>query len=133
MRLTERQTRIRLGEAVAKAGGQAAFARTLGLPDARAQCLVSRSLLGRNRVSQPILAALGLRCDAGGDVRTDEAATLPPGAVALAGGIRTEPPLDRRLLDEPGDRDLAGLPPVGRGLGALARAIDSMHLGDGDA
>lgn len=79
MRLTERQGRLRLAAAVAAAGGQAAFARTLGLPDARAQCLVSRSLLGRNRVSPPILAALGLRRDAGGDIHTVE----PPARIQV--------------------------------------------------
>lgn len=32
-----------------------------------------------------------------------------------------------RLAGVPGERDLTGLPPVGRGWGARARAIDSMH------
>ena len=30
-----------------------------------------------------------------------------------------------------GDSDIRGLPPVGRGLGALARALDTMHLEEG--
>lgn len=89
MRLTERQARLRLA-AVAAAGGQAAFTRTLGLPDARAQCLVSRSLLGRNRVSPPILAALGLRRDAGGDVHRWVGPAVARLLTELADGLEAE-------------------------------------------
>lgn len=77
-------------------------------------------------------------------------AALPPGGVVVAGETREEPvfpaqaftltPLpdgwigrDGKIVRDggaaPGDRDLPGLPPVGRGLGALARAIETMHEG----
>lgn len=77
MRLTERQARIRLGEAVAAAGGQAAFAKALQHGTyAAAQTMVSRSLRGQRRIAGPILAALHLRRDDAGDIHTVEPARL---------------------------------------------------------
>ncbi len=80
MKLTERQARIRLGAAIAEAGGQAAFAE--GIPDKSPRAaanLVSRSLSGRNRISTPVLVALGLRRDECGDIHTVE----PPARIQV--------------------------------------------------
>jgi hypothetical protein len=80
VRLTERQARIRLGHAVAAAGGQSAFATCLPDKTPRAAAnLVSRSLSGRNRISSPVLTALGLRRDAAGDIHTVE----PPARIQV--------------------------------------------------
>lgn len=75
MRLTERQARIRLAAAVAAAGGQAAFARSLGLKvGTRSNATrVSRSVRGPERIHPTCLAAIGLRRDAAGDIHTVEA------------------------------------------------------------
>ncbi|MGU3449719.1 hypothetical protein [Methylobacterium sp. 391_Methyba4] len=86
MRLTERQARIRLAAAVAAAGGQIPFAQGLqGVLPRAAPNLVSRSLLGRNRISPPILAALGLRRDECGDIHTVE----PPARIQVL-AVRAE-------------------------------------------
>lgn len=80
MRLTERQARIRLGEAVAKAGGQHMFARSLNRPSQRAaESMVSKSLRGPGRISPPILDALGMRRDECGDIHTVE----PPARISI--------------------------------------------------
>lgn len=73
MKITERQARLKLATAVAAAGGQHAFAK--GLQDVSpraAQSIVSKSLLGRQRVAGSVLATLGLRRDACGDIHTVE-------------------------------------------------------------
>lgn len=101
MRLTERQARIRLAAAVAAAGSQVAFARTLNLKIGdRAQNLVSRSLLGRNRISPPILAALGLRRDEAGEIHTVEPARLEILMVKATGdaGVRAATALVSNIL-----------------------------------
>ncbi|GJE46995.1 hypothetical protein GOFOIKOB_0014 [Methylobacterium tardum] len=86
MRLTERQARIRLGEAVARAGGQVAFARGLqGVSPKAAESIVSKSLLGRQRVAGSVLAYLGLRRDAAGDIHTVE----PPSRIEVL-AVRAE-------------------------------------------
>ena len=64
-----------------------------------------------------------------------------PGGVVVAGELRTEPPLDlshvqaraavRGACQALGDSDVRGLPPVGRGLGNLARALETMHEEEG--
>ncbi|GJE47290.1 hypothetical protein GOFOIKOB_0311 [Methylobacterium tardum] len=76
MRLTERQARIRLAAAVAAAGGQAAFAQSIGLPvGTRSHATaVSRSVRGPQRISARILAAIGLHRDEAGEIHTIERA-----------------------------------------------------------
>ncbi len=101
MRLTERQARIRLGEAVAKAGGQHLFARSLNRPNQRAaESMVSKSLRGQHRIAPPILTALGLRRDECGDIHTVEAARIEVLAVRAEGdaGVRAAAALVAGIL-----------------------------------
>ena len=101
MRLTERQARIRLGEAVAKAGGQHMFARSLNRPSQRAaESMVSKSLRGPGRISPPILDALGMRRDECGDIHTAETARIQVLAVRAEGdaGVRAAAALVAGIL-----------------------------------
>ncbi|WP_043378858.1 MULTISPECIES: hypothetical protein [unclassified Methylobacterium] len=90
--MTERQARIRLGHAVAAAGGQVAFARAVGLPVAARSnnSALSKSLRGTQRISPPILDAIGLRRDECGDIHTVEPARISVLAVHAEGdaGVR---------------------------------------------
>lgn len=73
MRLTERQARIRVAEAVAAAGGQTEFAKRLGHHSQKgAISMVSRSVLGRRPISALVLAAVGLRRNEAGDIHVTE-------------------------------------------------------------
>ncbi|KZB98994.1 hypothetical protein AU375_04797 [Methylobacterium radiotolerans] len=103
MRMTERQARIRLGHAVAAAGGQVAFARAVGLPVAARSnnSALSKSLRGAQRISPPILDAIGLRRDECGDIHTVEPpARLSVLAVRAEGdaGVRTAAALVAGIL-----------------------------------
>lgn len=92
MRLTERQARIRLGAAIAAAGGQTAFAQSIGLKvSSRSTCnAVGRSIRGPGRIHPACLAALGLRRDEAGDIHTVEPTRIRVAAIEAEGdaGVR---------------------------------------------
>lgn len=101
MKLTERQARLRLGQAIEAAGSQIALARTLqGVTPHAAQTMVSKSFRGPQRISAPVLALIGLRRDEAGDIHTVEPARLEVLMVQAKGdaGVRAATAIVSNIL-----------------------------------